>query len=79
MTVPTSEEIRSALLERARRYCERANLSFSTVGMKSVNDSKFLARIESGANFNVATYQRVNDWLDQAELDLAQREAENAA
>lgn len=68
---PTASEIRSAMLERARAFKAASDWSWSKIGLEAVNDSKFFVRIEGGSNFNVDTYQRVMDWLDRAEREIA--------
>lgn len=60
----SAQDVRRALLERAKRYCVDHGTSFSAIGIAAVNDSKFLARVEKGFGFNIATYQKVMDWLD---------------
>lgn len=60
----SADDIRNALLERARRYCSDHDTSLSAIGLAAVNDSKFLTRVEKGFGFNIVTYQRVMDWLD---------------
>lgn len=62
----SADDIRNALLERAKRHCKDHDTSFSAIGLASVNDSKFLQRVEKGFGFNVVTYQKVMDWLDAA-------------
>ena len=61
----SAADIRKALLYRARKYCSDHGTSLSAIGLAAVNDSKFLARVESGAGFNITTYQKVIDWLDE--------------
>lgn len=63
----SAEAVRKYLLERAAAYVEREKSSFSFISQSAVQDSKFLANVERGANFTVKTYQRVIDWLDEQE------------
>lgn len=63
----TEEAVRASLLERATAYCKANRSSFSHIGDKAVSDSKFLARVQSGENFTIKTYQKVLTWLDEAE------------
>jgi hypothetical protein len=67
----TSDDIRNNLLERARAFADRRKSSFSAIGLAAVNDSKFLKRVEAGEGFNVNTYQRVIDWIDAHEREVA--------
>lgn len=70
MNVLNSDDIRLSLLSRAKRYCEAANTSLSAIGMASVHDNKFLGKVQAGENFSIKTYQRVMDWLDEAERSI---------
>lgn len=70
-----SDIIRRSLVERAKRYAADAGSSLSAIGLASVNDSKFLHRVQSGDGFNINTYQRVMDWLDAAEASLREGQA----
>lgn len=63
----TTEAIRSHLLARAKAFAEPRKIALSAIAEAAVKDSKFLARVESGENFTVRTYQRVLDWLDEQE------------
>lgn len=70
----SADDIRNALLERARRYCADHDTSLSAIGLAAVNDSKFLTRVERGFGFNIATYQRVMDWLDSRSSSPSKQE-----
>lgn len=70
--VPTSDEIRNALMARAEAHASSKKISLSTIGLRAVNDSKFFAQVKDGRGFNINTYQRVMDWLDEAEKEIAQ-------
>lgn len=59
----TQEEIRSALVARAEEFGRRNGMSLSSIGLAAVKDTKFLHRVKNGENFNIATYQRVVEWL----------------
>jgi hypothetical protein len=67
-----SQDIRNALLARAKAYAEAHKSSFSAIGMAAVGDSKFLWRLDSGKSFNISTYQKVVDWLDAQKGETAQ-------
>lgn len=70
----TADAVRQHLLDRAKAYADRSNTSLSAISMSAIKDSKFLANVERGDNFTLRTYQRVIDWLDAAERDLAAKE-----
>ncbi len=63
----SAEHIRKHLLDRATAYSERTGIGFSRISEEAIRDSKFLANVQSGSNFTIKTYQRVIDWLDEAE------------
>lgn len=71
MDFPTSDTIRDALISKAEAFCTRNKTSFSAICNSVGIDNKFLARVKSGENFNIATYQKVMDWLEAAEREHA--------
>lgn len=72
MTQPlTTEAIRTALVSRAEAYAQKHGMSLSSIGLAAVNDTKFLHRVKNGENFNIGTYQRVVEWLSEAERGTA--------
>jgi len=67
----TENDIRQSLIARATAYAAKAKTSFSAIGIAAVGDSKFLSRVQnSGIGFNIKTYQRMVEWLDEAERKL---------
>ena len=72
----TETDVRNCLIERATAYAKAAKTSFSAIGVASVGDSKFLSRVQSGLSFNIRTYQKVMDWLDNAERSVFREAAE---
>lgn len=69
---PTSDDIRKALLGRAESFAKAQDTTLSTIGLKAVNDSKFFLQVKNGRGFGINTYQKVMDWLDEAERGSAQ-------
>lgn len=71
MTQPseiTAQDIRASLIARAEAYRKANKTSFSAMSISAVNDSKFLSRVENPSlGFNIKTYQRMVEWLDDAE------------
>lgn len=65
------DAIRQSLLRRAEIFRAETKISFSRISEDAVKDSKFLARVANGGNFTISTYQRVMDWLDAAEREIA--------
>lgn len=63
----SADLIRQNLLERAEAFSARSGWKLSRIGEEAIRDSKFLPKVRDGANFTVATYQRVLDWLDEQE------------
>lgn len=67
----TEHDIRQALIARAKAYAAKANTSFSAMSIAAVKDSKFLSRVENkDLGFNIKTYQRMVEWLDEAERKI---------
>lgn len=72
----TATDIRQALITRAEAFAKANKTSFSAMGIAAVGDSKFLSRVQNPAtNFNIKTYQRMVDWLDQNEAVHAESAA----
>lgn len=67
----SEHDIRATLINRATAYAATAHTSLSAIGLASVNDAKFLGRVQNGLGFNIKTYQKVMDWLDAAEREVA--------
>lgn len=67
----TADAVRGTLLTKAKAFCEKHNYSFSRVGDEALKDSKFLGRVQGGANFTIKTYQTVIDWIDAKDAELS--------
>lgn len=73
----TEKNIRQSLIDRATVYSAKAKTSFSAIGISAVGDSKFLSRVQNpDIGFNIKTYQKMVEWLDDAERKL---QSENEA
>lgn len=73
----TERDIRNSLIKRAEAYAKQANTSLSAISADAVNDSKFLKRVKTPTiGFNIKTYQRMVEWLDDAERKLAKAAAQ---
>ena len=62
---PTEREIRHALIQRMEAFCAAAGIAPSMVCREVMNDTSFFAKIVSGGNFTVATYQRIQSHLSK--------------
>lgn len=62
--VPTSDDLRKALLDRANEYAELTNLKLGTVSDRCAGDGKFLADVAAGGNFTVDRYTKAMAWFD---------------
>jgi len=72
----TEQDIRESLIARATSYATKAKTSFSAMGISAVGDSKFLSRVQNpDIGFNIKTYQKMVEWLDEAERRLQQETA----
>lgn len=59
----TADQVRASLIERIDAYKAASGKSDSAVGKEAMNDDKWVKRIRAGGSFNLATYQKVMDWL----------------
>ena len=64
-TYPTASEIRESMLVRVNKFCELTDMRASVVCKAALADPNFLANVKGGRNFTVATYDRLNAWLDR--------------
>jgi hypothetical protein len=68
----TEADIRKSLIARAKAFKEVTGMSFSAMGIAAVGDSKFLSRVDNpDIGFNIKTYQKMVEWLDNAERERA--------
>lgn len=56
-------ELRESLLALSAGYQAETGLSAATIGTRAAGDSKFFARIEGGASFEIRTYDAVVAWF----------------
>jgi hypothetical protein len=65
----SKDTIRAHLLSRAKAFAAASGKTLSAISSEAVKDSKFLPEVDNGkkANFTLATYQRVIDWIDEQE------------
>jgi hypothetical protein len=62
---PTADEIRTALIERAKLYAELTGMSLAAVGLAAVNDGAFIQDCEhNDRNFQIKSYGRLMGYLD---------------
>lgn len=64
----TAEQVRSHLISRIDAYQGKVPTTDAKLGTNAVGDHKVIARIRSGENFTLNTYQRLIDWLDQQQV-----------
>jgi hypothetical protein len=59
-------ELRTNLLELARRYAEAMGMEMSTVAQRALGDWRFFRRLEEGesASFTVRKYDAAVAWFD---------------
>ncbi|MEV4609748.1 hypothetical protein MRBLMR1_004847 [Neorhizobium sp. LMR1-1-1.1] len=62
--VISESDVRTSLIRVAEDFSSATGMSLSAIGIASVGDSKFLARVRNGSGFNIKTYQRVMDWIE---------------
>jgi len=65
--IPSAEDIRQTLLQRAEAFAKKRKVSLSRIGLEAIKDSKFLAEVKTGRNFTIDSYQRVINWIEAEE------------
>lgn len=60
----TESDVRACLVQAAVEFSARSGMSLSAIGVASVGDSKFIARVRNGCGFNIKTYQKVLNWIE---------------
>ena len=63
--LPSTEDLRRALLQHADRFCKLNETSRSAIGLELANDPYLLFRIEQGLNITFKTYEAVRRYLDR--------------
>lgn len=58
-------DLRTNLLQHARKYQRQSGLSLATIATKVMNDGKFFDRIENGGGFTVRTYEKCMQWFSE--------------
>jgi len=59
--------LKARLLKRIARYCRRAGISESRLANMVVNDGDFVRRLREGGDCTLATFEKFNAWLADAE------------
>jgi hypothetical protein len=58
------EDVRANILRRIDGFKRLTSLTDSQVGQRALKDTKFIARLRSGENFNMGTIDKLNTWLE---------------
>lgn len=64
-TLPSTDDLRRALLSHADTFCNLKETSRSAIGLEIANDPYMLFRIEQGQNITFKTYEKIRRWLDR--------------
>lgn len=59
------ETLRQNLFDLAAALEAGAGVTPATIGKRALNDNTFYARLESGAGFNIKTYDRLACWFSE--------------
>ena len=62
---PTEQEMRDALLGRAKEYCAVARIRPSVLERKTGRANGFFKSLAAGRNFTVKTYTEMMTWFDE--------------
>lgn len=60
---PSEAQVRASLLDMAREFERITGLSKSAIGLKALNDSNFLFRLEDGEDFTTKSYRRLHAFM----------------
>jgi hypothetical protein len=64
-SLPTTAELRDALVRRALAYCGLKNIPLSTLGKSIAGDPGLFFRIQEGQNITLKTYDKIRKWFDK--------------
>lgn len=62
---PTEEIIRASLISMASEFGRCTGMSRSAIGLKALNDSNFLFRLEAGEDFRMKSYARIHAFMSR--------------
>lgn len=63
-TIPSSEELRQALIARAAKFCELTGITKSELGKLAVGDVAFIGELEAGRNITLKLYEKFRRYLN---------------
>lgn len=70
------QELRSRLFKTAERLSALTGITEQSIGQKAINDNTFFKRVrENGAGFTVKTYDRLMEWMENAEAEATAEKA----
>lgn len=64
MVTPEADELRSALVARAKIVSETHGITLSDIGKEVANDSALISDLEGGRNITLKLYDRLREYLD---------------
>lgn len=59
------DNIRQAVIERARSYCALTGMSQTALGVAALNDGCAIPDIIGGRDFKLSTYRKIMAWFDE--------------
>lgn len=57
--------IEKELLDKAKLYKKLTKLSLVTIGKQAANNAHIFTRLQNGDSCTVASYNKINAWLDE--------------
>jgi hypothetical protein len=64
---PKAEDLRNALIARAKKYSKESGVTLSDIGTAVANDSALISDLESGRNITFKLYDKLREYLDANE------------
>ena len=60
---PSAAEVRTRFIDMVREYVRITGMSKSAIGLKVLNDTNWIFRVEDGEDFTMKNYRRVHDFM----------------
>ena len=60
---PSAAEVRTRFIDMVREFERITAMSKSAIGLKALNDSNWLFRVEDGEDFTMKNYRRVHEFM----------------
>jgi len=62
---PSEAQVRISLLDMVREFERVTSMSKTSIGLKALNDSNFIFRVEGGEDFTMKSYRRLHEFMSR--------------